>query len=804
MFKFVTKKLFVTQALLLGCLLCLALPGYGAVVTADQLANAKTQATLTYLQNLPTGTANRVVVGQHTYINSDTNYSSSTNVIEGIHNSTGKYVGLVGIDYFYQNSTSTNNKIITWANGNCLITIVDHLNNPVSNGTAWDTTNVDLTQMITSGTSLNTKFNGVLDTIANGLSYLQSNNVTVLFRPFHEMNGSWFWWGAKDSTQYKNLWIYTFNYLTTTKGLHNLLWVWSPNASIDWSYYPGAAYVDVIGADVYNTQALSGPISGYSQLSTNAPGKPFALTEVGPCDPSNGCTASADIMPVLNNIKNYMPKTTYFMEWAGSYELVGDYVYNTASLFADSWSLTQDKMPTITGGTTTDTTAPTTAISSPAAGATVSGTYSVTATASDNVGVTKVEFYLNGTLKATDTTAPYLFSWDTTTVTNGAYTLTTKAYDAAGNVGQSAAVTVTVNNVASTTPPAVAITSPAANATVSGTVTVAATATDSVGISKVEFYDNGTLCAAVNTAPYSFNWNTASAGNGSHTQVAKAYDTAGNVGQSASVTVTVNNAVADTTAPTTAISAPAAGATVSGSITVTASASDNVGVTKVEFYVDGALKATDTASPYTFTLSTTTLANGAHTLATKAYDAAGNVGQSATVTVTVNNAATTTTTYSFWPATAAPTIKDAGADKSLELGVKFKSDVNGYITGIRFYKSSKNTGTHTGSLWTSSGQLLATATFTNETASGWQQVNFSTPVAIAANTVYVASYHCTTGHYSNDQNFFASKGVDAAPLHALANGVSGPNGLYAFGSSTTFPNQSWLSSNYWVDVVFKQ
>jgi len=453
---------------------------------------------------------------------------------------------------------------------------------------------------------------------------------------------------------------------------------------------------------------------------------------------------------------------------------------------------------------TGDTTPPTTAISSPAAGATVSGTYSVTATASDNVGVTKVEFYLNGTLKATDTTAPYLFSWDTTTVTNGAYTLTTKAYDAAGNVGQSAAVTVTVNNVASTTPPAVAITSPAANATVSGTVTVAATATDSVGISKVEFYDNGTLCAAVNTAPYSFNWNTASAGNGSHTQVAKAYDTAGNVGQSASVTVTVNNAVADTTAPTTAISAPAAGATVSGSITVTASASDNVGVTKVEFYVDGALKATDTASPYTFTLSTTTLANGAHTLATKAYDAAGNVGQSATVTVTVNNAATTTTTYSFWPATAAPTIKDAGADKSLELGVKFKSDVNGYITGIRFYKSSKNTGTHTGSLWTSSGQLLATATFTNETASGWQQVNFSTPVAIAANTVYVASYHCTTGHYSNDQNFFASKGVDAAPLHALANGVSGPNGLYAFGSSTTFPNQSWLSSNYWVDVVFKQ
>lgn len=99
-----------------------------------------------------------------------------------------------------------------------------------------------------------------------------------------------------------------------------------------------------------------------------------------------------------------------------------------------------------------------------------------------------------------------------------------------------------------------------------------------------------------------------------------------------------------------------------------------------------------------------------------------------------------------------PAVVDAGKDIPIELGVSFKSDVAGYITGIRFYKSSANTGTHVGNLWSSTGTLLASATFTNETASGWQQVNFLNPVAITANTVYVASYHCNGGHYSvNDE-----------------------------------------------------
>ena len=156
----------------------------------------------------------------------------------------------------------------------------------------------------------------------------------------------------------------------------------------------------------------------------------------------------------------------------------------------------------------------------------------------------------------------------------------------------------------------------------------------------------------------------------------------------------------------------------------------------------------------------------------------------------------------IWPSTAAPELADEGPDRAVELGVKFKSDVAGTITGIRFYKAMANTGAHVGSLWTSTGTLLATATFTNETASGWQQILFATPVAIASNTIYVASYHANGGHYSADLNYFLT-GVDHPPLHALANGVSGGNGVYAYGASSVFPNQTYNAANYWVDVVFQ-
>jgi chitodextrinase len=148
-----------------------------------------------------------------------------------------------------------------------------------------------------------------------------------------------------------------------------------------------------------------------------------------------------------------------------------------------------------------------------------------------------------------------------------------------------------------------------------------------------------------------------------------------------------------------------------------------------------------------------------------------------------------------------PKTADSGDTQAVELGFKFKSDVAGTVTGVRFYKSAQNTGTHVGNLWSNTGTKLASVTFSGETASGWQQATFSSPVTITPGTLYVVSYHTNSGHYSDDSGGFTSA-IDSAPLHAPADGASGPNGVYAYGSTSTFPASGWQSSNYWVDVVF--
>src|SRR5207249_51825 len=151
-------------------------------------------------------------------------------------------------------------------------------------------------------------------------------------------------------------------------------------------------------------------------------------------------------------------------------------------------------------------------------------------------------------------------------------------------------------------------------------------------------------------------------------------------------------------------------------------------------------------------------------------------------------------------ASATPAVDSNYDFQAVTVGVKFKSDVNGFIKAIRFYKGILIVGTHTVSLWSSAGSLLAQAQSSNETASGWQQATFSSPVAITANTVYVASYHTTSGYYSLTRSYFTS-GYDNAPLHALADGVSGGDGVFTYGSTPAFPINTYQSANYWVDVV---
>src|SRR5262252_4231418 len=260
-------------------------------------------------------------------------------------------------------------------------------------------------------------------------------------------------------------------------------------------------------------------------------------------------------------------------------------------------------------------------MTSPGSGSTVSGTTTVSASVSiiGLLTVQSVRFTLDGaSLGAEDTASPYSVSWNTTGAANGSHSLTAIARDAAGNQSSSA-VTVTVNNgpPPDTTPPAVNLTAPSNGATVSGTVTVSASASDNVGVAGVQFTLDGANLGAEDTAsPYSVSWNTTGVANGSHTLTATARDAAGNRTTSAAVTVTVSNGPPpDTTPPTASLTAPANGATVSGTVTVSATASDNVGVAGVQFTLDGAnLGAEDTASPYSISWNTTGIANGTHTL----------------------------------------------------------------------------------------------------------------------------------------------------------------------------------------------
>ena len=264
-------------------------------------------------------------------------------------------------------------------------------------------------------------------------------------------------------------------------------------------------------------------------------------------------------------------------------------------------------------------------------------------------------------------------------------------------------------------------------------------------------------------------------------------------------------AVSDPSAPVTptGAAAPAAPTSVSAdpdtkAATVSWNAPNDNGGSPITGYTvtayDGATAQSQTqVGGSTTSTRVTGLTNGrAYTFTVTATNAAGTSPES-------NASAATTPLFSLLDLRTPATV-DANDSKSTNLGVKFTSDTAGTIRGIRFYKATANAGTHVGTLWSATGQQLAQATFTGESASGWQTVKFSAPVTITAGTTYVASYLAPKGHYSTSAAGFASV-LDNPPLHGLANGTS-VNGVYAYNAATVFPTSAFNATNYWVDVLF--
>jgi hypothetical protein len=269
----------------------------------------------------------------------------------------------------------------------------------------------------------------------------------------------------------------------------------------------------------------------------------------------------------------------------------------------------------------------------------------------------------------------------------------------------------------------------------------------------------------------------------------------------------------DKTPPATTIGSPGEGAQIESGepLTISGTATDAEGETAggqvagVEVSVDGGQSWHPASGRDQWTYAWTPGAVGKATIEARAVDDSSNLespGDQVGVEVTPP-----TCPCSIWDELlTAPEDADPGG--AVELGLKFRSDVAGLITGIRFYKTAGNVGQHVGHLWTAGGAQLAQAAFTGESASGWQTVTFDQPVSIEAGKTYVASYHAPSGHYAALSDYFALVGHDNGPLHALADGVDGENGIFQYGPSGGLFSEgtplSFHSTNYLVDVVFNE
>ena len=258
-------------------LVCL---GGSAAEPANPNANAKARALLAYFQGLSARPGKRVLSGQFT----DFGPGAGLKLMDEIHEQTGHWPAIMGADYadFGKGGLASEapNQAAKeyWREGG-IVTLSAHLYNPANpKGGGLRDKGVDLNDLLRDGTETHTRWMQEMDRIAAGLEELKEAGVVVLWRPFHEMNGGWFWWGAKDPDTFVQVWRQMFDYFTKTKGLDNLLWVYSPNHGEKTAkYYPGDDYVDLVGLDVYTDFLDKQHVKGYDEVA--ALPKPFGFTD---------------------------------------------------------------------------------------------------------------------------------------------------------------------------------------------------------------------------------------------------------------------------------------------------------------------------------------------------------------------------------------------------------------------------------------------------------------------------------------------------------------------------------------------
>jgi|CZKI01.1.fsa_nt_gi mannan endo-1,4-beta-mannosidase len=299
-----------------SALLALSLAaGRAAAQTADPGASARTKAVLAYVRSLTEGGGRRVLSGQ--FLEFAPNATLS--LPEAIHQASGKWPAYIGVDYMNFRTQSIDTEaadrvsIDYWGQGG-LVEVNVHLTNPANpKGGGLRDKGVDLSEVLRAGSAANIAWIHELDLIAGGLGRLQDAGVVVLWRPFHEMNGGWFWWGAKPPADFIALWRQMFAYFTGAKHLHNLIWIYSPNMGANaGDYYPGDGYADMVGLDAYTDYVDADHIKGFAALLKT--GKPAGFGEYGPHGASNP-PGTYEYTKFGDGLAANFPRAVFFMAW---------------------------------------------------------------------------------------------------------------------------------------------------------------------------------------------------------------------------------------------------------------------------------------------------------------------------------------------------------------------------------------------------------------------------------------------------------------------------------------------------------
>ncbi len=320
---------------------------------ADPLASDAAKAVLQYLWRLPNRSDKRVVSGQMRRFD-----QWDWSPILGY----GVTPGLVGIGWVCDDGGKTApcngkpflasgllQKAADHYHQGGLVQVDEGIGNPLMQTGAGDTrfSPADFDRLLTPGDPVNASFLAQLDVIAAGYEFLQEQGVVALVHGLPEMNGTWYWWSKGTPDQFKALYRLEFDYLTKSKGLHNLLFTYAPNAGNGayGDFYPGDAYVDIVGVDYYlDVDGAIPKAGGYDELTTQvAPCKPFAFVEFGPLPGGVDVFRPRNYDQLIVAIKQTMPRVTYWHSWKSVWGMgIADYDggathLNVPELLHDPW-----------------------------------------------------------------------------------------------------------------------------------------------------------------------------------------------------------------------------------------------------------------------------------------------------------------------------------------------------------------------------------------------------------------------------------------------------------------------------------